>query len=149
MNWKLIIGGGLVYYLAQFVISMVTGPVLHEGMLAEVYDQHEAFWRPELNQDPPDMAALMPRWITFGLLISFVMAGVYGWIRGAFEGPGWQKGLKYGFLLFLVTAGVMAGWSGVFNLPDSLWLWWGGEMLVMYLAGGAALGWFANRFAPA
>lgn len=148
MNWKLIIGGGLVYYIAQFALSMITGPVLHQGVLEGLYDQTAQFWRPELNQEPPDMAALMPRWISFGLLISFLVAGVYGWIRSAFNGPGWQKGLKYGVMLFLITAGVMAGWSGVFNLPDSLWLWWGGEMLAMYLLGGAALGWFADRFAP-
>ncbi len=149
MNWKLIIGGGIVYYVAQFVVGMISGPLLHEGILDAVYRQHEAFWRPELNQDPPDMAALMPRWISIGLLISFVTAGVYGWLRAAFAGPGWQKGLKFGVLLWIISATTMAGWSGVFNLPDSLWAWWTAEYLVYYLVGGAALGWFADKFAPA
>ena len=60
MNWKLIIVGGLVFYVVMFVVSMVTGPVVHQGILLESYQATEQFWRPELRQVPPDMAALMP-----------------------------------------------------------------------------------------
>lgn len=148
MNAKLIFGGGLVYYVATFLISLVTGPLLHNGILFQAYRQNESFWRPELNMVPPDMAALMPYWVTVGVITSLVLAGIYGVVRGSFAGPGWQKGVKFGLLLALIWATTMAGWSGVFNLPASIWLWWAAEALLYGLTGGAALGWFAERYAP-
>ena len=93
------------------------------------------------------MTALLPRWITTGLLVAFISAGVYGLVRSAFDGPGWQKGLKFGLVLFLINAAAMASWSGVFNLPDSIWMWWGSELLLYWVFGGIVLGWFGERFA--
>ena len=148
MNWKLIFGGGLVYYIAQFVVGMSMGPILHESVLEPLYEMYPQFWRPELNQDPPDLAALMPRWISVGVVIAFVSAAVYSWIRPALSGPGWQQGLKFGGILFLVNSSAMAGWSGIFNLPDSIWLWWAAEGLLLHLVGGAVLGWFGEKFTP-
>lgn len=147
MNWKLIFAGGIVLYIAQFLVGMITGPILHQGILEQAYDATAQFWRPELNQEPPDMTALLPRWITTGLVVAFVSAGIYGLVRSAFSGPGWQKGLKFGLVLFLVNAAAMASWSGVFNLPDTIWMWWAGEMLLYWIVGGAVLGWFGERFA--
>ena len=60
MNVKLILVGGIVFYAAQMIVSFATGPLLHEGILDEVYKAYAQFWRPELIQEPPDMAALMP-----------------------------------------------------------------------------------------
>ena len=68
MNWKLIFGGGIVYYAGAWLVAMISGPLIHEGVLDELYKLHAQFWRPELNQVPPDMAALMPRWIASGLI---------------------------------------------------------------------------------
>lgn len=149
MNWKIIFIGGVVMYVAQFIVSMITGPVLHEGILDPLYKANSQFWRPELNQDPPDMAALMPRWITSGLIASFVLAGIYGAIRDGFGGPGWMRGLKYGVALTLINAVLMLGWSGVFNLPDQVWVWWSAEGILYYVVGGVALGWVAEKLAPA
>ncbi len=147
MNWKLIFAGGLLMYIVQFLLGMITGPILHEGILAQLYDATAQFWRPELNAEPPEMGALMPRWITTGLIMAFVSAGIYGVVRAAFVGPGWKKGLKFGLIMYLFNATAMASWSGIFNLPDQIWLWWSLEMLLYSLAGGAALGWFGERFA--
>ena len=147
MNWKLIFAGGLVFYIAQFLVGMITGPILHQGILEQAYDAYAQFWRPELNQEPPDMGALMPRWISTGLVVAFVSAAIYGAVRSAFAGPGWQKGLKFGLVLFLINAGAMASWSGIFNLPDTIWIWWSAEMLLYCLVGGVVLGWFGERFA--
>ncbi|MFQ5528517.1 MAG: hypothetical protein ACE5GX_19965 [Thermoanaerobaculia bacterium] len=148
MNWKLIVLGGLAFYVTMFVIAMATGPLLHEGILDPLYMENSSFWRPELNQDPPDMASLMPRWITVGLLMAFVQVALYGWIRGGFSGAPWQKGMKYGLLLSILGCGFMAGFSGIFNLPEKLWLWWGAEQFFYYLPGGAVLGWLGGKLAP-
>lgn len=145
-NPKVILLGGLGFYLGQFALSLVTGPLLHEGVLKATYMAHSTFWRPELNQQPPDMAALMPRWITVGLIMAFVLAAIFDNIRPAFRGSGWLQGAKYGVVLFLIGACMSAGWSGIFNLPDSLWVWWNLEALGYYVVGGTILGWVTAKF---
>lgn len=148
MNWKLIVLGGLVFYVVMFVVSFATGPIVHEGILDAPYRASEQFWRPELNQDPPDMAALMPQWIATGLLTTFVFTAIYGWLRPAFTGAPWLKGMKFGLVLSVVGCCFMAGWSGIFALPGKIWIWWGIEQFFYYLPGGAALGWVAEKLAP-
>lgn len=148
MNWKLVVLGGLALYIVSFLVSFATGPLIHQGLLKDTYKAHSEYWRPELNQDPPDMAALMPRWISVGVLSSLILAALYGWIRPAFSGSGWRRGLSYGFLLSIVFGVAFAGWSGVFNLPEKVWLWWGLETFAYYLPGGAALGWVGGKLAP-
>ena len=148
MNVKLIVIGGIVLYAVSFLLSMVTGPLIHEGTLKQAYDDNPEYWRPELKQDPPDIAALMPRWITTGLISSFIVAAIYGCVRPAFSGPGWKKGLWYGLILGGIGVTFMAGWSGVFNLPNTIWIWWSLELFIYYLPAGAALGWAADKFAP-
>lgn len=148
MNWKLIIVGGLVFYVVMFIISFPSGIVVHEGILDEAYRANDEYWRPELTQDPPDMAALMPRWIAGGLFTAFIFAGLYGWLRGGMSGAPWQKGMKFGLLLAVIGSCFMIGWSGVFNLPNKIWLWWGLEQFIYYLPGGAVLGWIGEKLAP-
>jgi hypothetical protein len=147
LNMKVIFLGGLVFYVAMFVFSMVTGPLIHEGTLKALYLATPEFWRPELNQDPPDLAALMPRWITVGLLMTFLQAGIYDNLRSAFDGSGVKKGLKFGTVLALIYISTAAGWSGIFNLPEAVWFWWSVDAIIMYLVGGAALGWFVGKYA--
>ena len=147
-NIKVILLGGLAMYVAEFIVSMATGGFIHEGVLEDLYIANSSFWRPELNQDPPDMAALMPRWIIGGLITTFIMVAIYDNIRSAFAGSGVVKGVKYGFILFLFSACFSTGWSGVFNLPEMIWVWWNVEALVIYLVGGAVLGWVVNKLSP-
>ncbi len=146
MNLKLILIGGIAFYVATWVLSMVTGPLIHEGVLAEAYKATASFWRPELMQDPPDLAALMPRWIPTGLALSFIVAGLYGKVRASFAGRGLMRGARYGLGVGLLAGAVAASWSGVFNLPDVIWFWWIVEGLAMYVVGGAVLGWVADRW---
>jgi hypothetical protein len=148
MNWKLILIGGVVMYVVMFALGFITGPVIHDGILMETYQATSAFWRPELMQEPPDMAALLPRWVTTGLIGAFIIAGIYGHVRSTFTGPGWQRGLKYGFVVFLIVASVMWSMSGFFNLPNKLWTWWTVDSLLGYVIGGAALGFVADKLAP-
>jgi hypothetical protein len=147
MNWKLIVLGGIVFYIVMFAISMATGPLVHTGILQESYQATQEFWRPELNQVPPDMAALMPRWITTGVITSLILAAIYGWIRPAL-GVGWLAGVKYGILLSVLGWVAMASWSGIFNLPNKIWIWWAIEQPFYYLPGGAVLGWLGEKLAP-
>lgn len=146
-SWKLVVLGGLALFVATFIVSLGTGPLIHNGVLKETYRANAQFWRPELNQEPPDMAALMPRWITTWVLASFILAAIYGCVRGSLSGPGWKKGLTYGLILggFGLAWGVL-GYSGVFNLPDKIWIWWAAEAFVLYMIGGAVMGWLAEKF---
>lgn len=148
MNWKLILVGGIVFYVVQWILYFITGPIVHENILADTYRATAEFWRPELMQEPPDMAALMPYWLTAGLVSSFIMAGIYGWVRPAFAGAGWMRGAKYGLVLFLFAATMAMGYAGVFNLPSNIWIAWTLEGLLYYVIGGAALGWVAEKVAP-
>lgn len=147
-NIKLILLGGVVYYLAQWIVGALTGPLIHEGVLEPAYQATAGFWRPELMQDPPDMGALFPYWITTGLIAAFIGVFIFDNVRAALSGSAWVKGLKFGLLMALLQSAFIAGWSGVFNLPLNIWLWWGLEGFVFFLFSGAVLGWFAGRFAP-
>jgi len=148
MNIKAILIGGFAFYLVTWLVSMVTGPLLHEGLLDAAYRAHPAFWRPELMQDPPDLAALMPRWVTTGLILAFVLAALYTRVRPVISGQGWMRGATFGFAVWVLVAALMATWTGIFNLPDGIWFWWAMEGLAMYVLGGAALAWVADRWAP-
>ena len=37
LNMKVIIGGGLVMYVVQFIVGGVTGMLIHEGALEPLY----------------------------------------------------------------------------------------------------------------
>ena len=148
MNWKIILIGGFIFYVVLFAVSFVTGPVVHNNILMSTYEATAQFWRPELMSDPPNMAALLPRWVTTGLIGAFITAGIYDQVRSSFAGPGWQRGLKFGFAVALLSVATMFSMSGVFNLPDRVWAWWSVETLVLYLVAGAALGLVADKLAP-
>ena len=148
MNWKLIIIGGIVFWLVTNVVGMfVTGIIIHEGILDPIYQANESFWLPPLREDPPDMAAVMPHWLLTSFVASLVVAGIYSCVHSSFNGPGWRKGLTWGFCLALVTFMTYMSFSGLFHLPMKLWLWWGFDALILYAAGGTALGWAGQRFA--
>lgn len=145
MNWKLLILGTVVFYAVVMILGMgVTGPLIHEGVLDEPYRATESFWRPELTQDPPDLGALMPRWIVVGLICTFIGVWIYSWLRHCLKGPGWQRGLKFGLLLTLIQCCYAFGMSGIFNLPMVIWVWWCVDHVILNCIGGAVLGWFAT-----
>jgi len=148
LSWKLVLLGGLAFYAAQWIVGMGTGILIHNGVLAEPYDATASFWRPELNQEPPDMMALLPLWITTGLIASFILAGIYGIVRPAFAGAGWKKGLKYGLMLAVFGLCWSLGYSGIFNLPYTIWTWWTVEAFVFYPVSAIVLGWVGQKVAP-
>lgn len=150
MNWKIVFIGGVAYYAAFFLLSMVGGWFIHspEGVLGPLYKEFAEFWRPELNADPPDMAALMKIWVPIGLLSSFLLAGIYSVIRSSFTGSGVVRGVKFGVIGWIFAAVAAMGYWGVFYLPNQIWIWWLIEGIWMHLIGGAVLGWVAQKVAP-
>jgi len=140
MKLKTILVGGLVYFVVMFIASMASAMITHDGMLVEVYKTTAMFWRPELRSEPPDMGALMPLWITTGLISSFITAGVYSLFHSALSGPGWRRGLVFGFAIGLLYFGLYGGLYGVFDVPAFIWEVWAVEGLVLTMIASAALG---------
>lgn len=146
LNFKTILVGGVIFYVTAFIFGMISGTLIHEGVLDPLYRATNDFWRPALQQDPPDMAAVMPRWITVGLLTTFIFVAIYDNIRDALNGSGLVKGLKFGLLLGLIHACFAAGWSGVFNLPEMIWFWWMVDGFYVNALAGLALGWYVGKY---
>ncbi len=100
MNWQLILIGGVVFWLVTNIFSMfVTATLIDKKVLDPICQANESFWRPELTQDPPDMAALLPQWMLTSFVSSLIVAGIYSLVGGSFSGPGWSRGLKWGLCL--------------------------------------------------
>jgi len=94
------------------------------------------------------MAALLPVWITTGLISAFIMAAILDNIRSALDGSGLLKGVKFGVIAFLFSVCFSAGWSGVFNLPREIWIWWNVEAIVIFVVGGTVLGYTTEKLSP-
>jgi hypothetical protein len=152
MSWKITLIGGLVYYLALLVVSLVLGPFIHDpatGVLAEAYRDTAAFWRPELMSDAPDMSLLWRLWIPSGVAAALIAASVYSAVRPALTGPPWRRGLRFGLITIAFNVINALGYHGVFNLPDNVWAWWLFGSVVSNLVAGAVLGAVAEKLAPA
>ncbi len=148
MNWKLIFVGGIVFWLVTNIVGMFgTGIIIHEMILDSAYRANQSFWIPALRQDPPDMAAVLPYWLLNSFLSSLVVAGIYSCVQSAFSGPGWKRGLLWGLSLGIFTFATLLSYSGVIDLPMQIWIWWGVDSVILFLIGGAALGWAGQRFA--
>ena len=148
MNWKLIIVGGLAFWLVTNIVGFgVTGPIIHAGILGPMHKAHESLWIEPLRQDPPDMAAVMPRWLVTSLISSLVVAGLYSCLRKAFEGPGWRCGMTWGLYLAIFSFVTLMSHSAVIALPMTIVIWWGVDGLIRFVLGGAAIGWVGERFA--
>ena len=148
MNWKLIIIGGLAFWLVTNILGFgVTGPIIHTSILDPIYRATESLWIEPLRQDPPDVAAVMPRWIVMSLISSLIVAGLYDRLGKAFEGPGWRRGMTWGIYLGIFSFITLLSYSGIIALPMTIVIWWGVDGLVLFLAGGAAMGWAGERFA--
>ena len=146
MNWKIVVIGGLAFFITVFVGGFVTGLVIHTGILGEAYGATSMFWRPELRAN--DMAALMPEWILNGIVTGLVVATIYGFVRPAFSGAAWRKGLSFGLLLAAFLAAYHLSLSGYFNLPGEIWGWWSIDALILYSLAGTVLGVVADKLAP-
>jgi hypothetical protein len=151
VNWKIVFIGGVVYYVTFFILGMIGGMLIHspDGVLGPLYKETSEFWRPELNANPPDMAAMMKIWVPIGLLSSLLLAGVYSVVRSSLTGSGVARGVKFGVISWIFALVAAMGYWGVFNLPNKLWSWWLLEGIWLHLIAGAVLGAVAQKLSPA
>ena len=148
MNWKIVVIGGLAFFVTMFALSFITGMVIHNGILDEAYNATSSFWRPELQTEPPDMAALMPELVLNGLILGLVSAAIYGFMRPAFIGAGWRKGLSFGLLLAAFVAAYHLSLSSYLDLPGKIWGWWSIDAVFQFALAGLVLGVVADKLAP-
>lgn len=152
MNWKIVFIGGGAYYLANFLLSMVLGIVIHDpqsGILAEAYAATMSFWRPELFRDSLDMGLMFRILIPSGLLSAFLGAGIYSVIRPALTGAAWLRGLKFGAISVIFGIISVLSYRRVLNLPDQIWSWWIIGSVIVCLPAGVVLGWVSQKLSPA
>lgn len=105
--------GAIAFWLVTNILGMaVTGFFIHNKVLDPIYRANAHFWLPELAQEEPDMAALMPKWLLNSFLASLVVAGIYVCVHGSFEGGGARKGMMWGLCLgFIAASTYMAMWE--------------------------------------
>ena len=151
MNIKLIVLGTIAYFVTAQIIGAVTGMLIHGegGMLEATYRAYAAMWRPELNETPPNLGALMPLWLTSSLINSLLVTIAFCLVRPALQGGVAAQGIKFGVIAALFMAGLYGMYFGIFGLPGALWLIWGLEGLLIYSLGGIALAAIGNKLAPA
>ena len=94
------------------------------------------------------MPTLMSADVTdrYGAVI-MVFAGLFCCFRACLHGPEWKRGMVWGICAALLYCTTILGYSGVFNLPGQIWLWWAVEGLILYAIGGAAMGWATGKWA--
>ena len=123
MNWKIIVLGGIAYYVDVLPAVDHRRRFIHspEGVLGATYRDYAAFWRPELNAVPPDMASLMKLWVPIGLFSSVLLAGVYSVDPLVVLGSGLVRGVKFGVVSWLFGLVAALGYWGILNLPNKVW----------------------------
>ncbi len=147
MNMRLVMVSTLAFWIVSNIIGMaVTGPIIHQKILDPEYRANESFWLPELRQDPPDMGALMPRWLLNSFLSSLVVGGIYSYVRNSFPAPGFKQGFYWGLSLAVFTVVTTNAWSGIFDLPSTLWIWWCVDAMIVFPVAGIAMGWAGSKF---
>ncbi len=55
--------------------------------------------------------------------------------------------MTWGFYLSILSFVTLLGYSGVIALPMTIVIWWGVDGLILFVLGGAAMGWAGERFA--
>lgn len=148
MNIKFVLIGTVAWFLISQVIGMVSGMLIHGpgGALNATYMEFAAMWRPELNQQPPDMAALLPLWMSMAALNALLMAVIYELIRPALNAGLVANGVRFALVTGLTMTALYAMHFGLFALPARVWIFWGIEGALNYLLGGIALAFIAGRF---
>ncbi len=136
INWKRVIIAGIVFVIIAQIVHTGFAFLSMDYYLDETYFP---VWSKIMMPGPgPPPAEFMYYSIFFGLIGGILFALVYAVI--GIHSPGntvANKGLMYGFLIFLV-AGIPGALSMflLINLPAMLIVTWAIENLIIYLIGG-------------
>ena len=123
---KIVIGGilaGIILMIVGFIFGSLT---------ADMYRMSP----PGLFKVPMNYTLL----VVYDIVVGFILAYAYSILKNSVPGSGLQKGMIFGFLVFLV--GVVPGLGITYitmNIRNKLIFMWAVEMLVAYLLAGAAL----------
>ena len=134
LNWKRIIGAGVLVWIVSFVWTMLTCGWLFNW----VYGIEPIIWR---TTEQIMGAGTFIGSLLLGLLIALIYVFVYALIYKGIPGKGVKKGLMYGALLWLV-----APFSGMITMPlymtvaITVVVYWILNALVIFLINGAIVG---------
>lgn len=85
--------------------------------------------------------------LTVNVFLGVVFAGLYKWLHACFCGQGWQRGLCFGWLLFLVKSLPFSITCYLlFALPAGLVILWLVENFVIDLTGGIVLALIIGKY---
>lgn len=125
----------LMASIAAFVVVAVLEYVLNEILLADLYRQTAAVWRPQT-----DMQRLMWLWTISHAIAALVFTLIYaqGYERSK-AGP--AQGARYGLYMgIFVSAPTSLGFYAVLPIPAALALYWFVGGVVVWAVTGAVVG---------
>jgi len=125
----------LIASLAAFVVIAVLEFIVNAILLADLYHQTAAVWRP-----PTDMQSLMWLWWVSYAVSALVFTLIYAQgYEPAKAGP--AQGMRYGLYMGLFLAAPMGiGFYAVLPIPGALAVYWFVAAVVMWAIAGAVVG---------
>jgi hypothetical protein len=118
-----------------FIFVSVFGYVVHEVMLAGLYQQTASVWRPKAEMDSM-MWLLSLSSAVYTLAFTFIYAKGYEAAK-----PGLSQGLRFGLYVWVLTSVAFnLAWYALIPIPASLPVYWTIAGLIESLAIGAIAG---------
>lgn len=120
---------------AVFVVIFILEMVIHGILLADIYQQTAAVWRPQAEME----ANMWYMWLGY-LILAPVFTYIY--VRGYEAGKdGLAQGLRYGVIVgILLSIPQSLIWYAVLPIPGALALYWAAAGMVEVIAAGVATG---------
>lgn len=120
---------------AVFVIIFILEMVIHGVLLAGLYQETAAVWRPQAEIE----ATMWYMWLGY-LILAPAFAYIY--VRGYESGKdGLAQGLRYGVIVgILLAIPSSLAWYSVLPIPGALAFYWAVAGMVETIAAGVATG---------
>jgi hypothetical protein len=136
INWWRVVLATIIYVvIAQVIHTVGAMATMKYYLMEEYFPVWSKLMMPTAGPPPASFYAYS---IFYELIAAFLFVLVFVVLKDGLPGRGAaKKGLIYGLIVF-----ALAGLPGVLsmhlmiNLPAALFVWWGFEMLVIYLLGG-------------
>jgi hypothetical protein len=141
LNWTRIILGAIAYLAIGLIMNTVSSLLTMDYYKDPNYF---AVWsRVMMPAEGAPPANFYYYSISFSFIVGLIYSYIYSRVKGMLKGTAINKGLRYGFVLFLM-AGIPFFFSLylLINLPLSLLIYWLViDGLLAYLLGGIAIAW--------